>query len=96
MLIYRIFKKIKVFKKIYIIGTYDPIPVTYDTFWHTFTVFGKKKRNPKEAPSKMLGTDARFHDPKTAKVKRLIVPGPGNYEMIAKWPGKVKAKSKDE
>jgi hypothetical protein len=79
-----------------ILGTYDPIPVLFDTFWQTFTVFGKKKRNPKEPPSKFLGTADRFVDPKKLKVKRLIVPAPGDYNMIANWPGKLKAKSKDE
>ena len=86
---------ILVINNIYL-GTYDPVPVLFDTFWHTFAVYGKKKFNPKEPPSKFLGTADRFVDPKKFKSKKLIVPGPGNYDMIAKWPGKPKAKSKDE
>jgi len=78
------------------LGTYDPVPVLFDTFWHTFAVYGKKKFNPKEAKSKFLGTADRFVDPKKFKSKKLVVPGPGNYDMIAKWPGKPKAKSTDK
>jgi len=36
-----------------------------------------------------LGTEERFKDPKKTKSKcNLIVPGPGTYPMIPKWPGK--------
>ena len=32
--------------------------------------------------------EQRFPDPKKSKVKRLNVPGPGNYDMICRWPKK--------
>jgi hypothetical protein len=71
--------------------------VTYDTFWHTFTQYGNKKITGKEPKSKLLGLDERFHDPKKCKIKHVLnVPGPGNYPMIAKWPEKIRAKSKTE
>jgi len=36
-----------------------------------------------------LGTEERFKDAKKSKSKSiLIVPGPGTYPMIPKWPGK--------
>ena len=35
-----------------------------------------------------LGTEERFKDAKKSKSKStLIVPGPGTYPMIPKWPG---------
>lgn len=36
-------------------------------------------------------TDERFKDVKKSKSKmNVIVPGPGNYQMIAQWNGKIK------
>ena len=80
------------------LGSYNPVPTTYDTFWKTFNVFSeKKKKKEKGPPSKLFGLEARFPDPKKTKIKnKLNVPGPGNYDMIAQWAGKERAKSKGE
>ena len=61
-------------------GTYNPLPVTFETFSHTFIVQAKKKGN--ELKTKHFGTCDRFFDPKNYK-RKLNVPGPGNYDMIA-------------
>ena len=61
-------------------GTYEPFPVTYETFSHTFHIQQKKKGT--ELKSKLFGTSDRFFDPKNYK-RKLNVPGPGNYPMIA-------------
>jgi hypothetical protein len=67
--------------------------VTYETFGLGF--FQKEKSKEKSAKSKMFGTSERFTDEKKSKVKRLIVPGPGNYDMIANWSGKTTSRTKD-
>ena len=73
-------------------GTYKPHPVTFDTFARTFS---NREQNKKiEAKSKLFGTCNRFFDPKMYK-RKLNVPGPGNYDMIAKWSGKTTARTKD-
>ena len=72
-------------------GSYNPYPVLYQTFSQTFSV----KKNKSELKSKLFGTCNRFFDPKMYK-RKLNVPGPGNYNMIAQWSGKTTARTKDE
>lgn len=77
------------------IGSYNPFPVTYDTFGLGFFKIEKNKGGDKGMKSKLFGTSERFHDVKKAKVKRIIVPGPGMYDMIANWSGKTTARTKE-
>lgn len=45
---------------------------------------------------KFFGSQPRFKDlKKTKSLQTLIVPGPGNYNMIAVWWGKDKKKQDD-
>jgi hypothetical protein len=69
--------------------------VTYDTFGLGFFKIEKNKGGDKGMKSKLFGTSERFHDVKKAKVKRIIVPGPGMYDMIANWSGKTTARTKE-
>lgn len=64
-------------------GSYNPIP--YDTFGKIAEINKTKGSRPK---SNYLGTAERF--PGSGKKGRpgSAVPGPGQYPMIAKWPGK--------
>ena len=44
---------------------------------------------------KLFGTSVRFHDVKKAKVKRIILPGPGFYGMIANSSEKATVRTKE-
>ncbi|EGR33008.1 hypothetical protein IMG5_063790 [Ichthyophthirius multifiliis] len=72
------------------VGTYKfNFPLDYDTFGKML-VKGKQK-----TAVKYLGTQIRFKDLKSTKSKSVVIgPGPGHYQMIAQWPGKLTLKDK--
>ena len=69
--------------------SYDPTPVTFDTFASTFTSMAKLKGS-KPPDSKFFGTNERFNYLRKSKSTKLIVPGPGNYDLTSNWPSKHK------
>ena len=74
-------------------GTYNGFPNDFDTF--AKKLFNKPKKDVQSnQKSKFWGSSERFFDPKKAKVKRIPVPGPGMYNMIAAWSGKTTARDK--
>lgn len=62
-------------------------PLDYDTFGKTLVKL--KEEGNKKSSVRYLGTEERFKDMKKTKSKMVLnVPGPGQYPMIPKWPGK--------
>ena len=60
-------------------------PVDFQTFGKLLIDF-KDKKDKSKIP--YLGSEVRFKDPTKSKSKDTVsVPGPGNYPMIAEWPG---------
>lgn len=69
-------------------GSYNPHPVTFNTFGINLQMLDKKEKRPKTAhDNKFFGTETRF-DLKSTKSKKSLVPGPGNYEIVNAWDGK--------
>jgi hypothetical protein len=67
------------------VGTFNPHPVAFKTFSKEFEL-RKEKKDQKIV--KMWGTAPRFVMKKDNKKDPNNFPGPGNYDMRAKWNGK--------
>jgi len=67
------------------VGTFHPHPVAFKTFAKQFELT-KDKKDQKMV--KMWGTAPRFVMKKDTKKDPNNFPGPGNYDMRAKWNGK--------
>lgn len=79
-------------------GTYKMnFPLDYDTFGKQFIKSQEDAASGKKGSVKYLGTEERFKDAKKSKSKStLVVPGPGQYPLVPKWPGKDKPKEGKE
>eukprot|EP01017_Pseudomicrothorax_dubius_P002349 TRINITY_DN10031_c0_g1_i2.p1 TRINITY_DN10031_c0_g1~~TRINITY_DN10031_c0_g1_i2.p1 ORF type:complete len:319 (-),score=88.10 TRINITY_DN10031_c0_g1_i2:72-1028(-) len=82
------------------IWTYTPTPVTFQTF-EKIAVRSKDEKGGK-AKGKFFGTERRFDydleksDKKKEKDRVELSPGPGKYDVVSIWPGKVTAADKDK
>lgn len=74
---------------------YNPFPATFDTFGKLHADIEAKK--PGTLKPRSLSNEKRWIDPKKEKAKAALMPGPGEYPLIAQWPGKLeKGMKKDE
>lgn len=72
------------------VGSYDPLPMDM-TFARILKENEKKKGNGK-AKTHFFGNSDRFKDPKKIKSKSYVnIPGPGNYNVLIEWEGKVES-----
>ncbi|KAL4507088.1 hypothetical protein ABPG72_001881 [Tetrahymena utriculariae] len=79
------------------VGTYKMnYPLDYSTFGKML-VKSQEEGGNKKSSVRYLGTEERFKDPKKTKSKiNSIVPGPGQYPLVAKWQGKEQKKDSKE
>ncbi len=74
---------------------YNPYPASFDTFGKLKADIDAKK--PGMLKPKSLSTEKRWIDDKKAKELGARNPGPGEYPLIAHWPGKLESgKKKDD
>ncbi|EGR28548.1 hypothetical protein IMG5_173130 [Ichthyophthirius multifiliis] len=75
-----------------------PDVCSYNPFPSTYRSFGKLMQLNKEGTDKTkvnyFGKSQRFGNNK--KGKQYITPGPGQYQLLAKWPGKEEGIKKDK
>ena len=74
-------------------GTYNPLPIDRDTFAKIFKENDGKTKTSK-SKSNYFGKVERFDDGmmKKGKSKSFSIPGPGFYNVLYNWPGKIDMK----